>query len=66
MIKFKETDALVTERGYAHKKCKNCGHERQFHASLGGITQCDALLSRVPKKFCVCKKFEEVEKNESL
>ena len=42
-------------------ECKNCGHERHFHASLGGITKCDAIITRIPKKFCDCKKFEEGE-----
>jgi hypothetical protein len=44
------------------KKCKNCGHQRHFHAMMGSITKCDAIITRVPKKFCDCKKFEEMEK----
>lgn len=38
--------------------CK-CGHEKIAHRSMGGLFYCAGLISRVPMKFCGCKKFEE-------
>lgn len=37
-----------------------CGHDKSFHHTLGGLTKCAALVKRVPKTFCDCTKFEEV------
>ncbi len=44
------------------KKCANCGHARMHHQSLGGVTFCAAVISRVPKKLCPCKAFKDVMK----
>jgi hypothetical protein len=38
--------------------CK-CGHDRDIHKESGGRSFCFALVSRVPKRFCPCRKFEE-------
>ena len=37
--------------------CK-CGHHKMHHRTLGGVTFCAGVISRVPKKLCDCKKFE--------
>lgn len=44
--------------------CRNCGHGREHHRSMGGLTFCAMLISRVPHTLCNCKKFEEADKDE--
>ena len=53
-----ENNPTVEEKKRQIVVCKNCGHERSFHSSLGGVSFCDAMLSRVPRKMCDCKEFK--------